>query len=446
MKKILIFAGTSEGRFLIEKLRGKAFLYCCVATEYGRDLLPDEEEHVIIRAGRLDAEDIGNLIEQYNFDMAIDTTHPYAKIVTENIKKACLEKKLKYVRFLRGTQSYGAGVIEVDTMYQAAMKLRELDGNALLTVGSKELAPFTEVENFENRIFARVLPMESVIAQCNEMGFKGNRLICMQGPFSKEMNVALIEHTGAKVLVTKDTGRAGGFTQKLEAAREKGICTIVVGRPTDEKGLSMEELLMYLKNEKCIDIDEKDILQSRALDGEIAEREYTPIDELSSEKTSEIGERKCDKYRFFPAFLDMKGKNVLIVGGGKIGGRRCRILSDFSCDVTVLSPYVTEEIAELERKGKARVIREKFDLKYIDKADMVLATTDDTQLNRYIFKECIKRNIHVNAASEKEYCTFYFPGIAAAGEVVVGVGAQGKNHRLAKKITCEIEKFLGEIK
>ena len=66
------------------------------------------------------------------------------------------------------------------------------------------------------------------------LGFKGRNLIAMQGPFSAEMNVALLHQTKAKYFVTKESGKAGGFEEKKKAARETGAVLVVVGRPAEE--------------------------------------------------------------------------------------------------------------------------------------------------------------------------------------------------------------------
>ena len=80
----------------------------------------------------------------------------------------------------------------MDSVQKAAEWLNEQEGAALLTTGSKELAAFTRVKDYEKRLYARVLSLPKVAAQCAELGFTGKHLICMQGPFSAEMNRAMI--------------------------------------------------------------------------------------------------------------------------------------------------------------------------------------------------------------------------------------------------------------
>ncbi len=117
----------------------------------------------------------------------------------------------------------------------------------LLTVGSKELAGYTGVQDFETRLYARVLPLMSSVQQANECGFKGKNLIAMQGPFSEEINAAMLKMLDIRYLVTKDTGSAGGFPEKLAAARSCGVRCVVIARPLEETGLSLDETLSLLE-------------------------------------------------------------------------------------------------------------------------------------------------------------------------------------------------------
>ena len=92
------------------------------------------------------------------------------------------------------------------------------EGNVLLTTGSKELKVFTEIPSYRDRLYARVLSLPSVVETCSEYGFEGKHLIAMQGPFSREMNEAMLRQYQCSYLVTKDSGKAGGFEEKIQAA------------------------------------------------------------------------------------------------------------------------------------------------------------------------------------------------------------------------------------
>ena len=101
MCNICVFAGTTEGRELVEFLAGQPVqATVCVATEYGETLLP-EAENITILAGRIPVEDIIRMLQRMRFDLVIDATHPYATSITESICTACRETETEYLRLLR---------------------------------------------------------------------------------------------------------------------------------------------------------------------------------------------------------------------------------------------------------------------------------------------------------------------------------------------------------
>ena len=152
---------------------------------------------------------------------------------------------LPYLRLLRraGREEDCERVRDLE---QAARRLADRPGNILLTTGSKELAPFA-VPGLVERCYPRVLPTMDSLERCLSLGFSPAHIICMQGPFSQELNAALIRQFQIRTLVTKDSGGCGGFRAKAEAARETGCALLVVERPAQETGLTLEELKTALK-------------------------------------------------------------------------------------------------------------------------------------------------------------------------------------------------------
>ena len=125
----------------------------------------------------------------------------------------------------------------------AARFLSENPGRALLTTGSKELAPYTSVADFAERFFVRVLPLPGAITKCIDAGFSPSHVIGMQGPFTRELNEAMLRQVGAQWLVTKDSGTVGGTAEKIASARDVGARCIVVARPAEGGGaLSLREV------------------------------------------------------------------------------------------------------------------------------------------------------------------------------------------------------------
>lgn len=246
MYKAIVFAGTTEGYALCEFLaENRVSVYACAATEYGGSLL-QENEFLHVSAGRLKTEDMEELFRKENPEIVLDATHPYAAEVTKNIRTACESAGVLYQRILRPEGEKNSEAIYVESTEEAAAFLSGTEGNIFLTTGSKELAKFTGIPDYKERLFARVLSIPSVIRSCAELGIEGKHLIGMQGPFSAEINEAMLRQFQCSYLVTKDTGLAGGFPEKMEACQRCGVTPVIVGRPLKEEGLSLQDARVFL--------------------------------------------------------------------------------------------------------------------------------------------------------------------------------------------------------
>ena len=266
MRQVLIFGGTSEGRMLSEYLDKRQLRHTvCVATDYGEEVM-EHTEYVQIRQGRLDVPEMEALMRSGDYAVVVDATHPYATAVSENVRMACKAVDMPYLRYLRdagrvagsktsdahqstsisgrdaGTDSL---ITWVNSAAEAATYLETQSGNIFLTTGSKELHVFTERISDLGRLFIRVLPSASVITECRNLGMEGKQICAMQGPFSAEMNIAMLKQTDAAFLVTKDTGTTGGYPEKEQAAHQLGVRMVVIRRP-EESGLDFAALLKKL--------------------------------------------------------------------------------------------------------------------------------------------------------------------------------------------------------
>lgn len=147
---------------------------------------------------------------------------------------------------------------------------------------------------------------------------------------------------------------------------------------------------------------------------------------------------------FFPVFVDLTKKNILVVGAGRIASRRIFVLHEFAGCMTVVAPSVCDKIEDLanEKPDCLHIVRRVFEDSDLDGMDMVLAATDDALQNRRIAALCKDRGIFVNVASAQELCDFQFPSVVSAGELVVGINASGKDHRLVKETRKKVEECL----
>ena len=189
-ERVIVFAGTEEGRKLFE------YLYVCgvpvdlsVATEYGREMIEHGRHRVLVN--RLDEQEMRELFQHNGYTLVIDATHPYATEVTENIQTSCYAMGIPYLRVLRQSISE-EGVVLCSDLSEAVNILSAGEGNILSAIGSKELAALTKIPSYQTRVFARMLPVPEALQTALSLGFPVKNLICMQGPFSKETNTALL--------------------------------------------------------------------------------------------------------------------------------------------------------------------------------------------------------------------------------------------------------------
>ncbi|MEA4968909.1 MAG: precorrin-6A reductase [Candidatus Pelethousia sp.] len=241
MIEILLFGGTSEGRELAALLEAKGVeTLVCVATDYGEALL-GAGNRIHIHNGRLDETAMEALMRAQSPRKVIDATHPYAEVVSHNIRAACKSTNTEYVR-LRRESALEDHCRLFASMAELIAWLNETEGVIFSTLGAKEVEALRGIAGFQERVWLRVLPSVDGLAACLKAGFPAKHIICMQGPFSEELNTAMFQAAGASIMITKESGSVGGFPQKLAAARACGMIAAVLSRPNEEGGIALAEL------------------------------------------------------------------------------------------------------------------------------------------------------------------------------------------------------------
>ena len=253
MKKIVIFAGTTEGRRLSEILADAGITHTvCVATEYGEIVMREQTDAETARAkgqtlvslhrGRLDRKQMEEFLRNEGYEIVVDATHPYARVVTENIQSAVntlrtTERETQFPIYLRlereiaetpEAEDPAVSIRYFESNADCAKVLENTEGNILLTTGSKELATYCASGRLHDRLYVRILPGRESLELCMEQGIKGRQILALQGPFSTEMNAAILKQYDIRHMVTKNSGRTGGYQEKLEAAKMLGIPVYVI--------------------------------------------------------------------------------------------------------------------------------------------------------------------------------------------------------------------------
>lgn len=241
---ILMLAGTSDARELAVRIHGAGYnLLATVVTESAAKSL--EEAGVPVQTGRLDAAGMAELIRSRGVRTVVDASHPFAEEASRQAMAAALRTEVPYIRYERerGTYEGHQRLLFVDDYEQAAELAASRRGVVMLTTGSKTLHIFAKrlIGLPDTTLVARMLPRKDNMEKCEQLGIEQKNIVAMQGPFSKELNQALYRHYGVTTVITKESGKIGAVEEKLAAALEMDIDTIVIGRPQLDYGVVYSE-------------------------------------------------------------------------------------------------------------------------------------------------------------------------------------------------------------
>lgn len=229
---ILLLGGTTEAgpiaRALVEE--GYEVLLSTATAIPSRGGLPSGIRQ---RTGQLDARGLVGLIRTQGIRAVVDATHPYAAAISANAWRACRRTRIPFMAYDRPRAVEHAPGMHWAADHQQAAALACLFGrHVLLTIGSRNLAPYVAAARPHGiKLVARVLDHPSSIEACGRVGLNAQQIVCATGPFSVTENTSLIARHHIDVLVTKDSGEAGGFRSKIAAARDCGCRVVVVNRP-----------------------------------------------------------------------------------------------------------------------------------------------------------------------------------------------------------------------
>ena len=147
---------------------------------------------------------------------------------------------------------------------------------------------------------------------------------------------------------------------------------------------------------------------------------------------------------YFPMFVDLTDKKVVIAGAGTIAKRRIRSMIEFTNHLYVIAPEVNKELKEMEEAGKLTILRKTYEREDLYDASLVIAATNDHKINQDIYAACKCLGIPVNVCQDRDRCDFYFPGLAMQDNLVVGVSTSGQEKKRQKGIAGRLQQFLDE--
>lgn len=381
--RVLLFGGTTEGRELALWLRDAGIpALSHVATDYGEALL--REEALPAEYGRLDAAEMENLLRTGDFFAALDATHPFATEVSKNIRAAAAATGVRYYRILRGegsaSEAEEAEEIEArlrargcfhlfDSQQEAADWLAKTEGPIFLATGSKELKAYAALPR--ERLTVRILPGEEALRKAAKAGIQPDHIIAMQGRSSVGLNKALLQQCSAKFLVTKQSGKPGGYLEKLRAAEELGICFVAIRRPAEREGYTLSEIKALLRAQyaACVTPERREGMQEeiRTESKEKAEgrAEVETKAEATAKAEGKAGKKQVTIVGIGPGETSQltfaAGQCIaeagLIIGASRMNAVAGAFLRELGLAVPpMVASYKPEEIARLVAESRAEHI------------------------------------------------------------------------------------------
>lgn len=248
---IFMLAGTSDAKELAEcvKADGYSVLASVVTDEAAKKL---KSSGVPARIGRLSSDEMRELLIETCARVYVDASHPFAEEASRHAMKAAEQAGIPYIRYERQSiTQYDDQLLKVDSYEEAAKVATEKGGTVFLTTGSKTLSIFADhlLSRKDTRMICRMLPRTENMEKCKNLGVEQQDIVAMQGPFSKELNLALYRQFDVDTVVTKESGKQGSFDEKITAALELGLDVILIKRPSISYGIQtddVQEVLHYL--------------------------------------------------------------------------------------------------------------------------------------------------------------------------------------------------------
>lgn len=249
---ILLIAGTSDARDLGLQIKARGFSQ--IATVVSPNAAKEwHDAEISVRVGRLTAEKMKDIIAQNQITTIVDASHPFAEEASINAIAAAKHCGIPYIRFEReSVRINNPSISYVDSYQEAAELAARKKGVVFLTTGSKTLPVFADklLPLPDVRMIIRLLPQKENLETCERLHIPQKNIVAMQGPFTKEFNKALFALYKTTVMITKESGKVGSLEEKLTAALELGIDTIIIKRPTVDYGTvywTFEDVIHHLK-------------------------------------------------------------------------------------------------------------------------------------------------------------------------------------------------------
>ncbi len=143
-----------------------------------------------------------------------------------------------------------------------------------------------------------------------------------------------------------------------------------------------------------------------------------------------------------PMFMKMQGRPCLVVGAGRIALEKLRVLLECGAEVRVIAPEALPEVKQMAVEGRICFIRKEYSDSDLEGATVIIAATNNPELNHKVYAEAVSRGRLVNVVDDPEYCDFYFGSIVRRGALQVAISTTGESPAFAQQLRAEIDEAL----
>ena len=148
--------------------------------------------------------------------------------------------------------------------------------------------------------------------------------------------------------------------------------------------------------------------------------------------------------KYYPMYVDLKGKKCVVIGGGAVAERKVRSLMDCGAVVTVISPDLSEALQELAHERQIKYLRRTYRRGDLEGAFLAISATDRAELNAIIYGEANHKDILINVVDDPERCTYIVPSVVQRGDLTLSISTSGSCPALSKQIRAGLEEEFGE--
>lgn len=144
--------------------------------------------------------------------------------------------------------------------------------------------------------------------------------------------------------------------------------------------------------------------------------------------------------KYYPIYLDIKGKRCVVVGGGEVAYRKVLSLKEAGAEVAVIAPVFCKEFSD---EKNVALLRQKYSGECLAGAFLVIAATDDKEVNQKVWEDAQRHGLLINIVDQPELCNFIVPSVVSRGELQISISTGGASPALARRIRQELEFLFG---